>query len=249
MHKAITLLLCLACGYTSLGQEKLEADRPRVTLTSDLVKGNHLQVEAGLRKEKIADEINLYQHPTLLVRYGLFNAIELRVQATSQTIRNNITKQRVNGLLPVEFGLKGKVLPEYKGFPSVALLAQVGVPGFSSQDYFNPRIPVQLKTLFGNTISKSVKLQYNAGVMWQGDNREARWMYSISPLFRVSDYVNFFVEEYAYLGKTAAAEHYFDGGFQFFLGRDFMVDVSAGVGLSELSSNHFVAAGASFRLN
>lgn len=249
MHKPFLFVGLMCWSLISHAQDKLEADRPGESRSSELVKGNHLQVETGFRMEKLEDKIHLYQHPRTTFRYGLFNAIELRAELTSQTIRNKVSKERVNGLKPVEFGVKAKILPEYKGFPSLALLGEIGVPGFSSQDYYNPRIPFQFRALFGNTFSKSFKLQYNAGVRWEGEDRTARWMYSFSPVFQVSERVNLFIEEYAFLGKTAAAEHYFDGGLDFYLGNDFMLDFSAGVGLSESSSPYFFAAGATFRLS
>jgi hypothetical protein len=144
--------------------------------------------------------------------------------------------------------LKAKILPEYKGFPSMALLGHVAVPKFSSDDYYNARIPVEIRALFGNTFSKKFKLQYNTGVKWEGENKQAQWMYSFSPVLGVSNKFNLFLESYAFFSKTESAEHYLDGGFDYYVSKNFMLDFSAGVGLSDASSPYFIAAGASFRL-
>jgi hypothetical protein len=249
MRKIKALCLLLLAFHCSWSQEKLEADRPGESRTPELVKGNHFQGEFGFRKEKLDAGIHLYHHPSARIRYGLFNAIELRAEITSQTLRNSVSKETRNGLAPIQFGIKGKILPEYKGFPSLALLGQVGIPKLSSEDFYDGRLPVELRALFGNRLGKQVKLQYNAGVKWHDDNRQAQWMYSFSPVFEVSEKFNVFLEEYAFFGKTESAEHYVDGGLEYYISNNFMFDFSAGAGLSENSSPYFVAVGASFRLS
>ena len=248
MHKILFYLILSFVGFPALAQNKFEADRPGESRSSEVVKGNHLQAEFGLRKEKLSDQVYLYQHPTALLRYGLFSAIELRVEAASQSIRNELNKRGSDGLLPVEFGVKAKVLPEYKGFPSVAVLGQVGIPSTSSKDYYNKRIPMEFRALFGNTFNKNLKIQYNAGVKWEGEQRIAQWMYSFSPVIKVSDKVNVFIEEYAFMGRSMSAEHYLDGGVEVYLNNHIMFDASAGKGLSGNSSTYFLSGGVSFSL-
>ena len=182
------------------------------------------------------------------LRYGLFNAIEFRLQMISQSVRDKRNDRKSDGLRPLEVGLKAKILPEYKGFPSVAILGHLGLPTTSSKDYYNRRLPVEIRTLFGNTLSRNLKLVYNAGLKWEGNEREAEWMYSFSPVLKVTENVNLFIEQYAFLQQNNSAEHYFNGGADFYLSRNFMLDVSAGVGLSKYSSPYFFAAGLSFRI-
>lgn len=248
MLKVFIHIALLIITIRVAGQDKLEADRPGETRSPELVKGKHFQGEAGFRREKLSENNYLVQHPVATLRYGLFNALEFRMEVTSQTIKNEFDKQSINGLKPVKFGLKAKILPEYKGFPNVGVMAQVGIPSFSSNDYYNRRLPIEFRTLFGNTLSKKIKLQYNAGLSWEGDNRRAGWTYSVSPVFELSEKINLFVEEYAFLKKGISAEHYVDAGFDFYLHRNFMLDISGGLGLSENSSPYFFAAGFSFRL-
>jgi hypothetical protein len=248
MVKFLSIIVCFFVALHSVAQDRIDAERPGESKSPELVKGNHLQVETGLRSEKIADRQFLYQHPSIAVRYGLFNAIELRMDVVSQTIRDNIQKESLNGFKPFQFGLKAKVLPENKWSPSIALLGMVGIPSTSSVDFYNRRLPIEFRTLFANTISGKIKLQYNAGLKWEGEDRSTKWMYSVSPVFKISDNFNLFVEEYAYLKKTGSAQHYLDGGLEFFPNRSLMLDLSGGVGLSDLSSSYFVAAGVSFRL-
>jgi hypothetical protein len=248
MVKLLSTVAFLIVALHAAAQERIDAERPGESKTPELVKGNHLQVETGFRSEKLGDRQYLYQHPSVAVRYGLFNAIELRMDVVSQTVRDNVQKQSLNGFGPFQFGLKAKVLPENKWSPSIALLGMIGIPSTSSVDFYNRRLPIEFRTLFANTITNKVRLQYNAGIKWEGEDRSTRWMYSLSPVFKISEKFNLFIEEYAYLKQTGPAQHYFDGGLEFFPKKSLMLDVSGGAGLSESSSSYFVAAGFSFRL-
>jgi len=249
MGKRIWYIFLFFPALHVAAQDRIEADRPGESRSSELVKGNHLQVELGFRKEKISDEQDLYQHPSITARYGLFNAIELRMEAASQSIRNRLNKEGRDGLLPLEFGLKGKILPEYKWYPSIALLGMIGIPSTSSNDYFNRRLPVEFRALFGKTFHERWRIQYNTGLRWEGNNRQAQWMYSITPVYSLNDKMNLFVEQYAFLQKATSAEHYIDGGLEIFAGRNFMFDVSAGLGISSNASPYFLSAGLSYRLS
>lgn len=248
MVKALLNMAVLLISLGVAGQENLDPDRPGETRTPELVKGNHLQIEAGVRKEKIAKKQFLYQHPTVSLRFGLFNAIELRMDMLSQTIKDDVSKQNRSGITPIEFGLKAKVLPEYKWYPSIAVLGLVGFPSTASKDYYNRRMPFEFRTLFSKTLSDKLKIQYNGGVKWEGNERMAEWMYSFSPIFRITEHFELFIEEYAFIKKLGPAEHYFDGGLSYYFSKDFMIDISAGAGLSKNSSDYFLSAGFSLRI-
>src|SRR4051812_10926953 len=100
MVKQILHIILLLMTVQVVAQENLDADRPGETKTPELVKGNHLQVELGFRKEKLSEQQFLYQHPSAGVRFGLFNAIELRMDVISQTIRDEVNKETLHGLPP-----------------------------------------------------------------------------------------------------------------------------------------------------
>jgi hypothetical protein len=248
MVKIISAFALLTLSLQVCGQDRLDPERPGETKSPELVKGNNLQTEIGFRTEKINENENLYQHPNATVRFGLFNAIELRMNVISQTIRDNLNKQSENGFKPLEFGVKAKVLPEYNSWPSIAVLGMIGVPSTASIDYFTKRLPLEFRTLFSNTLHQKLKLQYNAGIRWEGDDKEEQWMYSVSPKYKLTPKVNLFIEEYAYLQSGISARHYLDGGVQYYLQNNCMIDLSAGTGLSEMSSSYFIAAGFTFRV-
>ena len=250
--KTILNIIFLLLAIHSYGQEYLNPERPNASKTPELVKGNNLQLEVGLMKEKINGTQNQYQHPHALLRYGLFNALELRMEVVSQTIKDNVTKNSLKGLAPVYFGVKAKILPENNWVPSIGALAEVGVPSLASGDFFVDGIPFEFRTLFNNNINSKLSLQYNFGVAWNETNNKVdnkRWMYTIAPSYKITNNFHVFIEEFAFLRNGTTAEHYLDGGVQYFLNKDLVFDLGAGVGISEFSSDYFVEGGLSYRLN
>lgn len=251
-YKALLNIILLLVTVHGLGQDALNPDRPGESRTPELVKGNNLQFEVGFMKEKIDDNLNFYQHPEGVIRYGLFNALELRMKLVSQTIKDNSSKNSLKGIAPVYFGVKAKILPEYKWLPSIGALAEVGVPSLASGDFFVDGIPFEFRTLFNHNITSRFSLQYNFGVAWNETNNQKdnkQWMYTISPTYKITDQFHLFIEEYAFLRNGTGAEHYFDGGVQYFISNDFVIDLCSGVGLSDISSDYFVEGGLSYRFN
>ena len=244
-------IICLLLTCKGYSQDLLNPDRPGESKTPELVKGNNLQLELGFMKEKISDREVMYQHPEALLRYGLFNALELRVELTSQTIKDNVSKQTLKGVTPVYFGIKAKILPEYKWLPSIGAMAEVGLPSLASGDYFVDGIPFEFRTLFNHNIGSKFSLQYNIGVAWNETNNQKdnkQWMYVLSPMYKINDRVHVFLEEYAFLRNGTSAEHYFDAGVQYYLNRDLVIDLCSGVGISGISSHYFIEGGLSYRL-
>ncbi|MBL7697933.1 MAG: transporter [Chitinophagaceae bacterium] len=251
MYRTYINIIFLLITFHGFGQDQLNPDRPGESRTPELVKGYNLQAELGFRKEKIEEAQYMYQHPEVLLRFGLFNALELRVKLASQTIRDNISKAKLNGITPVYFGVKAKILPQHNWLPSIGALAEVGVPSLASGDYFVTGIPFEFRTLFNNNITNRFSIQYNVGVSWNETNNHTdnkQWMYTISPVYKINDW-QLFVEQYAFLRNGTSAEHYFDGGVQYFFNKDFAIDVAAGAGLSEISSSYYIEGGLSYRLD
>jgi len=252
LYKTYIYIIFLLTTFNGFGQDQLNPDRPGESRTPELVKGYNLQAEVGFRKEKIQEAQYAYQHPEAILRFGLFNALELRMKLVSQTFKDKVSKTSQNGIAPVYFGVKAKILPQRGWGPSIGALAEVGVPSLASGDFFVTGIPFEFRTLFNNNITDRFSLQYNIGVSWNETNNQKdnkRWMYTLAPTYKISDDWHVFIEQYAFLRNGTAAEHYFDGGVQYFLKRDFAIDLAAGVGMSDMSSSYFIEGGLSYRLD
>jgi len=65
-----------------MAQERIETDRPDQTETPFNVPKKYFQAEFGFNKENLTDYNYNLIHPTALLKYGLSNRIELRVEPT-----------------------------------------------------------------------------------------------------------------------------------------------------------------------
>jgi hypothetical protein len=74
-------------------------------------------------------------------------------------------------------------------------------------------------------------------------------MYTLTPSYKITRDFHVFIEEVAFLRNGTSAEHYFDGGVQYFLNKDLVVDLAAGVGTSNISSDYYVEGGLSYRID
>jgi hypothetical protein len=102
--------------------------------------------------------------------------------------------------------------------------------------------------LFENKLTDKIKLAYNAGAEWQGDDSGPQWLYTFSPQFELGKKWEAFLETFAYLQKGEAAKHHIDGGFAFYPANNLKLDLWGGKGISAEAPDYFVSAGISFRL-
>src|SRR5690606_28810729 len=90
--------------------DPIEADRPDQTETPSIVPKGRFQVETGFAYEKLSSSENALVTPSILWKYGIIENFELRLITEYRT--EEITDQKINGLLPVVVGFKVKLLDE-----------------------------------------------------------------------------------------------------------------------------------------
>jgi hypothetical protein len=244
------ILVCSACvfGFTSVGQEKMEADRPGETQTAATTAKGFLQFEVGFQKEQQNGTNSSFLHPNTVIKYGLTKQLELRMDLTVETEKFVSKNDYHYGLKPFEIGFKAH-LAEEKGFlPNTSFLGEVGIPMLASKDHRADHVFPTLRFLFENSISKKITMHYNIGAEWDGDNSRPDWVYTIAPQFELSEKVSVFIEEYGLFHQAEKPEHYMDGGFDYNISKNVKFDLYAGVGLSSEASDYFIASGISFRV-
>lgn len=233
----------------AFGQDKkIETDRPGESQSTSEVQQGYLQVESGLRKEGQKGGDYTFFHPRSDIKYGLSERFELRAELASTDEKMFSQKEYHYGLEPVELGFKAK-LTEAKGArPATSFYTQVGIPTLASADHRKEHVFPKMRLLFENKLTDKIKLEYNAGAEWDGEETAPQWLYTLAPEFELSDKWEAFVETYAYLQSGATAQHYLDGGFAFYPGKNLKLDLWGGKGLSSGALDYFVSFGVSFRL-
>jgi hypothetical protein len=247
MKQALFILL-LFISTQLIAQDKIETDRPSETIAPQTVSKNTFQLESGYRYSQQDKEDKVVQYPDLLVRFGLFEKIELRVKATNE--KQTLVSEDIfrKGLAPVELGAKLNFFESSSKKFSSSIVAHAGIPHFSSPDHKPEKAFHRIRLLFENEVSDKIKLTYNAGSDWDNEQQEQNWVYTISPEFELSKNCEAFVELYGFVKKGEKPEHIADGGISCFLSSNTKLDLSGGLGLNPQSPDYFLAAGLSFRL-
>ena len=131
------LLLATACAGVQ-AQEKegqIVSDRPDLVETSEVVGKGRVQLETGMlvERERSADERErTYSTPTLL-RIGLNDSVELRLESEGRTIRHTRDKtsgerSTVAGYADTSLGVSWHVLDGSGRQPSMAVLVDAELP-------------------------------------------------------------------------------------------------------------------------
>ncbi|RYY84995.1 MAG: transporter [Chitinophagaceae bacterium] len=246
LKKLPLLLLFAALRASAQGDEQLEADRPSESQSAQTVSRGTLQAELGLRRERSDPETVDYFEPRTLLRFGLSSGFELRAELSPVTETHKGSSSE-SGLLPVELGFKAGLWKGKGALPQAALFTQVGIPKLSSEKFRPTYASPKIRLLFENEINKNLKLNYNAGAEWTGDDTKPQWVYTFSPELAIGKHWEAFAEVYGFMQQGSIPEHSFDAGLSYFIGKRAKADLSAGVGLTEAAPVNFVALGFSLK--
>lgn len=248
MKKRIVVLLAAVVPFFACAQGKINTDRPTEAQSAQVVSKGTFQPEVGFWLEGKNDQDHLYQHPNIVLRYGLLNRIELRLMTNFETQHFRSKSESNHGLKPVEVGMKANVVQTKDSSFSATLYGLLGLPRLAAHDYRHHETFYRARLLFENKLTEKIKLNYNIGRDWNSEEKEQNWLYALSPQFELSDKWQLFLESYATFKKGSRPEHYLDGGLGYFISNKVMLDVDAGVGLNNKASDYFITAGISFQL-
>ncbi len=256
---SIIIIIGFVLGINNIGAQdivevsELVTDRPDKTESSVAVPLGSIQVETGFSykfdSQEIMDETSLGYAETL-IRYGLFEGVELRLAMDYSTLSYGIPDSPVQiqqkGLSPLALGTKINLTEQEGLIPEIALLAHVQVSVFASDFSRDNAIP-ELILAASHTITKRFSLGYNIGMVWEDNDMSPTKNYSIAAGFGISDKIGFYVETFGNFGNEEF-QNLFDGGFTLLLMPNLQVDISGGFGVTASSPDFFIATGISMRL-
>lgn len=235
MNLSITLgLAMLAAGLQ--GGADFDSDRPTFSGTPTAVPQGVLQVEAGALFGRQNDDVDIIQFPELLLRYGMGNGLELRLEGPGYTIIDS-SGGDAEGWGDMSIGVKY----ELQGLPSnikAAIIPSISITTdgrFSSDDSsFGLEIPFQYTGSNGNPFFGSVSFLDSDGDDVFGLNWGLRFqdMSGWSP----------FAEYSGTFQKSFAPGHVLHFGAQRRQGTG-SIDFHFGFGLNKEAPDFFIGAG------
>lgn len=244
----ITAFVFFGClPFLCIAQDKIESDRPTETQNSNLVGKGTFQAELGLRKDQENSKDYSVQHPNIVLRYGLVDQVEFRLETSVETQRYHTKNSFEKGFQPVELGVKANVYQTKDSSFSTSLYGLIGLSQLASKDHKHDDTYYRVRLLIANELTDQIKLMYNVGRDWDSDQNKQNWIYTISPQFQLSEKWDLFIEEFGYMHKGSKPEHYLDGGLAYYLNNNLALDIDIGKGISGQSADYFMTAGVSFK--
>jgi len=230
--------------------ERIGTGRPDQTQGTTVVPEGTLQLESGLQYEKNATEeqdARTRAYPSVSLRYGLLDNLELRLQSSYQdsVIREDGGRRTVSGTGPLQAGFRLYMWDGAGWLPQAAFTATVAVPVTKSSmasDY----AATAFRLGFTNTITSQLSLTYTVGYGWVQEGNETKYAVKLSG--DLSEHIAAYGEVYGTKASKSRPYHQTDAGLLFLVRHNMQLDVAAGVGLSRAAPDFFITTGFSVRL-
>ena len=257
MKYIVSLVLSLFV-LTSVNAQELPGiatDRPDQTEGSSTIPQNTLQIETGFiwQGNKTASsgtrELNYFN---TLIRFGLLENFELRAFFNYADVRltpvDGGADTNFRGFVPFAFGTKIEVAKQKGVIPELAMLATISIPNTGSKDFDILNMSSDFRFAMGWAITNRISAGANIGAQWNTIVPGGSGFYSAVVGVSIFKWMNGFVEIYGWLPENNFPDHRFDGGFTFPVKKNLQLDVSGGIGLSDISPDYFVNAGVAWRI-
>ena len=251
---AVILLICLMQSFRALGQSDstmtlippIETDRPDQTETASVVPKGYFQMENGFSIEDTEPGF-IYTHPSTLWKIGVSEHFEFRVLTEYINIQLD-PNPKVDGLLPIQVGLKAKLLDQKGIIPKAAFIGHISLPGIASkqfqQDYFAP----SFRLAFQHSIDR-FSIGYNVGAEWDGQSARPDFIYTFALSASLIEGLGVYAELYGSMPQQLEddADLRLDGGFTYLITNDIIADISGGIGITDNAPEKYIAVGLSYR--
>ncbi|MDN4164521.1 transporter [Cytophagales bacterium LB-30] len=228
----------------------IATDRPDQTESSSLVPKGYFQWETGFLYEHANSAEQNYSYNTSLLKYGLFDSFELRLIVEYNRSRVALTGSEIDdqGLAPIAIGSKIAITQENGWIPEIALLSHLTLPNTGLKAFQTNFLAPDFRFLISKTLTETLSIGLNLGASWDGQTPNATREYTLALANGFTERFGGFIEVYGFATEGSQPDHRLDGGFTYLIQNNMQLDISAGLGLSDISPEYFLSAGFSLRL-
>ncbi|WP_309640043.1 transporter [Flavobacterium sp.] len=246
--KRSLLFLFLVYGVMVTGQttEPIEADRPDQTETPAIVPKGMFQFEVGFSYQKNKVNSTSLALPSALWKYGVNDNFELRL--ITEWVVDKELDTTTSGVNPILIGCKIKICEEKGIIPKTSFIGHMSIPKAASSKYKADFYAPEFRFTMQHTLSDKLSLGYNLGSEWDGFSAEPTFIYTLTTGYSINEKLGSYVEFFGFAPQEDKANHNFDAGITYLVNRNFMVDLSSGVGVTENAPDYYIAFGFSFRI-
>lgn len=241
LRKLTSLMCILFFAHSNLNSQEIITDRPDQTESSSTIPVRSLQIEGGLLMETDRESTQ-YLLPTVLIRYGVLNIFELRVNQQFMSLRDDVSEKTDFGASDLELGFKVQVLKKEEINTEIAFITHVILPT-GARWSTNNRTGFISKICLSHTLNPFLDIGYNVGYFNPGTT-QGDLLYTIALGSGLSKRFGMYIEMFGELVEFEEFMMNADGGFTFLLKENLQLDLSGGTGLNHRMS--YIAAGISW---
>ena len=250
MKKLFIVAILAVCCFNAKAQENVEftADRPGASTGPSVVGQGVIQLEQGVQYDGDGG-VGTFTFSNTLLRYGLFDAMELRLGGDGFLYQEDGTAQ---GFKPAFSGLSvGTKIKCFEGqgpVPAVSVLADFAVPYTASNGFNVDHLAPSLYLLFENPVNDWLSVGYNLGAEWDGTLPNATTFAAVCLGFTATENLGCFIENYNYFGAFGNV-YAMDFGFNWMVGRKVQLDLAANMDLRNPAQCWSISCGIAWQIN
>ena len=186
---------------------------------------------------------------TTIVRYGLFENVELRVGTSFLMWNEGQAPEPSFGLDPLTIGTKLKVYDGTEILPSIGVLAEFQSPHLGSKELLPSHLAPSLFLIFENEINDWFDICYNAGAAWDGESATPTTFLSLCLNFGITERLGSYVESFNYLQPDEGNQFMTGLGLTWLASRRLQLYLSTDLDIQRLGKYYSINGGLAWLIN
>jgi hypothetical protein len=239
-YAALWLFLAVPSMSEAQQTDPISTDRPSFSASPNSVGENIWVLETGYLYTRNSSGSSSQSLPNVLLRFGLSDETELRMQWTGYT-RNKNGSSTKSGYSDLSLGAKWQI-NDSTSSTLFALLAELSVPtgdnSFGSDSY-DPKLSLAW--------SSSSSLQWFGTASLAHSDGSETFSNGIGLSFAIDESSAWFVEHQMDLPGNGSTAHQLNGGISLLRNHDMQFDLHGSLGLNDHAADYSLGAGWSIR--
>lgn len=237
-------------GQAGAFTQPIETDRPTFSLSPNTIPKGRIQIETGytFSLEKASPDVKTHNFPETLVRIGLTERTELRVEWPNLTYIDN--GRDVNGFNDLALGFKVQALQQQGLRPRLSFVGRLSIPT-GDKNFSSDRRDPLFRTILTYALNKRVGLfgTVNIGSPTSQGTRYVQVSSSLGLSAAIRDRLTGFVEYFGLYPRDVASgsANFLQTGVLYHLTYNLQLDVRVGGGLTRGTDDFLTGAGISWR--
>ena len=252
MRKGILLLLLISMASFCIAQDKLPTvvpDRPGYTWGAEVTPWHKISWDNGFAFDWTKDEPYALTLNSTILRYGIFENVELRVGTDFLMYREEPDSKPVFGIAPLAIGTKIKLYEGNGVLPAIAVLAELKSPHIGAKDQLPSHLAPAMYAIFEHAIGERFSICYHAGLEWDGETTTPTTFLALALGYSITESLGTFVETYNYLHPVDGNQYMTEFGLTWLVSRRVQLDIEADLDFQHLGQYYSIGCGVAWMIN